>query len=212
MGQFLKSWFARLLGSGGEAGDGDGKKQQARFTRLILILGISGMLLIGLSECRADSESQKSDAPEQPYSLSAEEQAKKLEKRLLEALEQMDGVGKVQVLITMEDAGENVYATEERETSDNRSSYGDNGGGLQSIQTTRSGEQSYLLVENQNGKRQALLVSRAEPQVKGVIVICEGAGQPSVREAVTEAVKTVLHISSNRVYVAKAKAPAAERP
>ena len=125
-------------------------------------------------------------------------------------MEQMDGVGKVQVLITMEDTGENVYATEERETNDNRSSYGENGGGLQSIQTSRSGEQSYLLVENQNGKRQALLVSRSEPQVKGVIVICEGAGQPSVCEAVTEAVKTVLHISANRVYVAKAKPSASK--
>jgi stage III sporulation protein AG len=203
--QFIKAWFSRLFGSGSEAvKDAKGGKYP-QFTRLVLLLGISGMLLIGLSECRLGSEPQKSDAPADPYSVSADEYAQKLEKRLLEALEQMDGVGKVQVLVTMEDTGENVYATEERETSDNRSSYGENGRELQSIQTSRSGEQSYLLVENQNGKRQALLVSRSEPQVKGVIVICEGAGQPSVCEAVTEAVKTALHISANRVYVAKAK-------
>lgn len=201
MSKFWKDLFAGLP----KLGSGEGK--QSRFTRIVLILGISGMLLIGLSECRMDSGSQKSDAPAQTYSqpLSADEYAQKLEARLLAALEQMDGVGRVQVLITMEDAGENIYATEGRETVDSRSSYGDSGGGLESVQTSRSGEQSYLLVENQNGKRQALLVSRSEPQVKGVIVICDGAGQPSVCEAVTEAVKTVLHISANRVYVAKAK-------
>ena len=117
----------------------------------------------------------------------------------------MDGVGKAKVLITMEDTGESVYATQEKETSDNRSSYGEGGGGLQSIQTSRTGEQSYLLVENQDGKRQALLVSRSEPKVKGVIVICEGAEQPSVRESVKGFMATAVsslarwtHISSFR--------------
>lgn len=200
MSQFLKGLYSRWFGEGAEPGKG----KNPRFTRLVLVLGIAGMLLIGLSECRTESQTPKSDAPEQA-SLSADEYARKLESRLLDVLEQMDGVGKAKVLITMEDTGESVYATQEKETSDNRSSYGEGGGGLQSIQTSRTGEQSYLLVENQDGKRQALLVSRSEPKVKGVIVICEGAEQPSVRESVTEAVKTVLHISSNRVYVAKGK-------
>lgn len=202
MSQFLKGLYSRWFGEGAEPGKG----KNPRFTRLVLILGIAGMLLIGLSECRMGNQSLKSDAPEETQGpISADEYARKLENRLLDVLEQMDGVGKAKVLITMEDTGESVYATQEKETSDNRSSYGEGGGGLQSIQTSRTGEQSYLLVENQDGKRQALLVSRSEPKVKGVIVICEGAEQPSVRESVTEAVKTVLHISANRVYVAKGK-------
>ena len=202
MSRFLKDWLSRLFPSG--SGNSKDSKHPS-FTQLVLILGISGMLLIGLSECHFGGNTPKTDAPVEDVSFSTDEYAKKLEKRLLDALEQMDGVGRVRVLITMEDTGENVYATEERESSDNRSSYDGNGGAVQSIQTSREGEQSYLLVENQNGKRQALLVTREEPRVKGVIVVCEGADQPAVCEMVTEAVKTVLHISANRVYVAKAK-------
>ena len=116
-----------------------------------------------------------------------------------------DGVGNAEIMITLEDGGESFYATEDKTEGDSESSYTSDGT-LSTIQNRRYAEQEYLLVENSDGRREALLLSRSEPQVKGVIVICDGADRATVREAVTEAVCTVLHINSTRVYVAKAKA------
>lgn len=200
----LKQWFLGWIKK--EEKDGE-KKDSSRYLRLILALGLAGMLLIGLSECSFGS--QKTDAL--PANVSSEsstatqDAAIQLEQRLLRVLQEMEGVGRVEVMITMEGTGESVYATEEKEQSSNQSQYTEGGETLQSIQNNRTSEENYLLVENQDGKRQALLVSRSEPQVKGVIVICEGADQSAVCQAVTEAVTTVLHITSNRVYVAKAR-------
>lgn len=176
--------------------------RNTRFLRLILTLGILGMLMIGLSECGNDTPKTDALPVQAEPSVQA---ARELESQLLRVLQEMEGVGRVELLITMEGTGESIYATEEQEQRNSESIYSDDGA-VQSIQNSHSTEQNYLLVENQEGQRQALLISRSEPQVKGVIVICDGADNPIVREAVTEAVKTVLNITSNRVYVAKAKA------
>lgn len=197
----LKKWISGLSFAGGRKGE-TGKN--IRYPRIILALGILGMLLIGLSECGLGNP--KTDALPSGAESGTQSYARELERRLLRVLQEMEGVGRVEILITMEGSGESVYATEEKEQGGSQSNYSAGGEALQSIQNSHSSEQNYLLVENQDGKRQALLVSRSEPQVKGVIVICDGADQPAVCQAVTEAVKTVLHITSNRVYVAKAKA------
>ena len=178
-------------------------EKKPRLLQLILFLGILGMLLIGLSECSASPD--ETHPPVQLTETDAQKTSEILEQQLLYILERMDGVGRAEVMITMEDSGESYYATEDKTDGNSESIYGENGS-LSSIQSRRSTEQEYLLVENDEGHRQALLLSRSEPQVKGVIVICDGADQAVVRQTVTEAVCTVLHITSNRVYVAKAKA------
>ncbi len=44
-------------------------------------------------------------------------------------------------------------------------------------------------------------VTERMPAVRGVMVLCEGAGSPEVRERVTQAVMTALHITRRRVCV-----------
>ena len=183
--------------------DLSGQGKNTRLTHLILFLGILGMLLIGLSECGMDTQS--SVAPHPSAQSTSQTTAEALEPQLLRILEKMDGVGNVEIMITLEDSGESYYATEDKTEGDTESVYNTDGS-LGSVQSRRSAEQEYLLVENSDGRREALLLSHSEPQVKGVIVICDGADKATVREAVTEAVCTVLHINSTRVYVAKAKA------
>ena len=183
--------------------DLSGQGKNTRLTHLILFLGILGMLLIGLSECGMDTQS--SVAPHPSAQSTSQTTAEALEPQLLRILEKMDGVGNVEIMITLEDSGESYYSTEDKTEGDTESVYNTDGS-LGSVQSRRSAEQEYLLVENSDGRREALLLSHSEPQVKGVIVICDGADKATVREAVTEAVCTVLHINSTRVYVAKAKA------
>ena len=192
----IKRWITTLFNP-------TGSERREKLSRIALFLGILGMFLIGLSECGKDAPPANEVRSTDSYA--ARSTAESLEQQLLRILEHMDGVGEVKIMITMEDSGESYYATEDKTDGSSESIFGSNGD-LNSIQNHSSTEQEYLLVENSSGRKEALLLSRSEPQVKGVIVICDGADNAVVRSAVTEAVCTVLHISSNRVYVAKAKA------
>jgi stage III sporulation protein AG len=66
-------------------------------------------------------------------------------------------------------------------------------------------EQRYVMIESDNGRRQALVRTRLEPGVQGVVIICEGAGDVFVRSRVINVVTTALNISSARVSVEKIK-------
>jgi len=180
------------------------QEKKSQLNRLILFLGVLGILLIGLSECGTGTETPEAQCIAASPSISGTT-AEMLEQQLLQILEKMEGVGNAEIMITLEDSGENYYATEDKTEGNSESSYASDGT-LSNIRSSRSLEQEYLLVENSDGRREALLLSRSEPQVKGVIVICDGADRATVRETVTEAVCTILHINSTRVYVAKAKA------
>ena len=81
-----------------------------------------------------------------------------------------------------------------RETEDTSSS-------SESGRTTESGnisrEQTHILMDRGSGE-EPLVEKQIEPQVRGVMILCEGAENPVVREQrVTEAVKTVLGIPAS---------------
>ena len=63
-------------------------------------------------------------------------------------------------------------------------------------------DQKTILVEDANGRKTALLRKTLEPEVRGVVVVCEGGGNPITVMQITEAVKTALGIPSTRVCVA----------
>ena len=63
-------------------------------------------------------------------------------------------------------------------------------------------EQTYILIDGAGGE-QPLVTAELEPQVKGVVVVCEGGDQPDVVGKVVDAVKVALDISSTRISVSK---------
>ena len=71
-----------------------------RFVRVATILGIAVILLIFLSTFIDFSPDS---------SALSDEYAKRTQKELLEILSKIDGVGDVEVFLTMDDGGENVY-------------------------------------------------------------------------------------------------------
>ena len=50
-----------------------------------------------------------------------------------------------------------------------------------------------------------LLITRIQPTVKGVAVVCDGGGNAAVQQRVMQVVTTAFHISERRVCVVKAK-------
>ncbi len=173
-------------------------KYRLNLNTLVFLLGIGGILLIGLSSFLPEGgqEAKKTGVLE----AEAKTYASELEGRLQSILEQMDGVGKAQVMVTLENGYQNIYAKSEKVNNDI----------LQDIraqdekktQEKQVTEQTYILVDGAGGKS-PLVTARLEPEVKGVVVVCEGGDDPLVVRKVVDTVKVALDLSSSRISVAR---------
>jgi len=180
--------------------NGLGKNKKA--VRYIVVLGIAGILLILLSEFLPSGAKNQGTAADEasPLVFSQEEYISSLENKILEIVTAIDGVGEARVMVTLKSTVEYVYATEENVTM---SSVEENDETSNRGELFQSFEEAFVFVEDINGKKQALYVTQILPEIKGVVVVCEGGDTLAVRNDVINALTTGLGIFSNNVYVTK---------
>jgi len=123
-----------------------------------------------------------------------------LEKKLANILSKLEGVGKVNVMVTLENSVEKVTATNTTKSTENIIE-NDSEGGTRQVQR----EDLTMQVVTRGSDGSLLVVKEIKPKVLGVIVIAEGADDPEVKERLYEAVKTVLGVKGNQVQVYSSK-------
>lgn len=151
----------------------------------------------------ADSMTQKRETEVQDTAdISSSEQAyaADLERRLTDALADMEQVGRVKVMITLKSSSELVV---ERETPVSRSATTetDAQGGSRSINTTDMEE---TVVYSTNGSSsEPYVIKTYVPEIEGVLVVAEGAGSGTVNRTVTEIVQALFGVEAHKVKVVK---------
>ncbi|MCI5751772.1 MAG: hypothetical protein MR038_04725 [Oscillospiraceae bacterium] len=148
-----------------------------RFICGAIAVGVLGMLLIIFSGGSSDDSPEKSSDTEAFSQNGAYEE--ELEKRLAEILSSIQGVGDVNVMITLSSTEEYVYA-EETDTSADR-------------------QQREYVIADKGG----IITKVNSPAVTGAVIVCEGGGDTRVCEKVYEAVSVALGLPSNRICVVK---------
>ncbi len=159
---------------------------------IVVTVGIIGVLLIALSELPAlnnQSEAQAESA-ENRQNTSYE---KDLETRLTQILSEVDGAGKVSVMVTVYSQGVSEFAT--NSTADVKT---------QQDSSQEKTENEYVVIDGVNGDECVALRSTA-PEVQGVLVVCSGGDNGTVKNNITNAVSDLLGISTNSVTVIKMK-------
>ncbi|SHN78548.1 stage III sporulation protein AH [Desulfitobacterium chlororespirans] len=121
---------------------------------------------------------------------------KEMEKKLVQNLQQMSGVGSVQVSVTLSSSLRSDYATNGSVTK-KTTKESDKGGGTR--ESTEVTENNQLVMPN--GASQPVIVMEERPNVAGVLIIAEGASDPNVRENIHNAVRTLLDIPSDKINV-----------
>ena len=144
-----------------------------KYPILVVFVGLGLMLLPSKTE----------PAPEQPVQIQQEQD---LELRLAAILSQIDGVGRVQVLLTEESGRETLYQTDTQTDTDRRT-------------------EDTVLVEDASRMETGLVRQTVEPKYRGAVILCQGADQPSVRLAVVEAVRCVTGLGADRISVLNMK-------
>ena len=152
---------------------------------------------------KGDKAAEPEAPAETAASLTAEEYTRELEASLTQIIEGIEGAGATKVMVTIEKGVEQVYATEQKKstqtTQDNLSGEGEKNQAKDDVET------NYIIVEDADGAQKALAVTQVQPVVKGVVIVCEGGDNPSVQQRVTDAVTTALNLSSARVCVVKSQ-------
>lgn len=132
--------------------------------------------------------------------VSAENYCDVTEQRLEQILSQVEGVGRAQVMVTLENGIEYRYAADEKQSGDSVFTYASGSDSPSKVQEKEDREQSYILIGS-SGDRRPLVVTELSPRVRGVVVVCDGAKNPVIRQRVSQAVTTALGISSIQVCV-----------
>ena len=164
-------------------------------TKYIVIIGMIGILLIATSTLipkNSDGRTESSNLK----NVTAETYVAQLEKKINSMISQIEGVGSSEVVITLENGIENVYANSERKTSDCNEN-------ISGKSTNRNDTQHDVVIIDGSGGKQALVITQKEPTVKGVVVVCEGADNSVIVNRVTDAVTKSLNIKTNRISVVK---------
>lgn len=120
------------------------------------------------------------------------------ELRLEQALSRIKGAGKVEVMITYKSGKEIVPAFSSVEST-TVTQEEDNNGGIRSINQTDTNTQP-VTISNSEGT-EPLVLKEVEPEIKGVIVIAEGADDIRVKLELLKATQIALGVKSSQVEV-----------
>ena len=148
--------------------------------RFAVLVALAGVVLMLLPAGKQEIEAADTAGEEMSFSL------EETERRMAEVLSAMDGVGRVQVMLTLK----NSSALELAEDADD---------------TDRDGElrrQREPVTLNRGSGYQDVVVTRETyPVYLGAVVVCQGAGSGGVRLAVTEAVAALTGLPADRITV-----------
>lgn len=168
----------------------------------ILLIAIAGVILLvtNLSEWRARAEPEENTEVQNTASVSENEAyIEGLENKLVHILENVDGVGQVEVMITLEASRESVLNkddTEELETETETSDGTKN-------ERRNSRRENETVLSDETGESAPYVIKELEPAIAGVVIACEGADDNTVAAAVTGAAQVLFGISVNRIQVLK---------
>lgn len=153
--------------------------------RYPLIVALVGVVLLLLP-----SRSTATETPSAQVQTSTEEAQTDMAALLAEILGQIDGVGKVQVLLSISVGETTIYQSDEDST----------------VSDGTSTLRKETVIITDSSKNQQALVSQIIPeQYLGAIVVCEGADNASVKWAVVEAVSKATGLGANQISVLKMK-------
>ena len=175
-------------------------KKSDKRSRVIFILGLVGILLIGISQFWPFQKNKTSEVVMDAASAT-EDYKSKLEERVKKIISSIEGVGKAQVMVTLESGIEYVYEKEQNVSSTLNEDSGLGAG--TKVQQSVDSKESFIIIEDENGHKTALVRTRLEPKVQGGVIVCEGGGSALVAKNIYDLVTTALGIGYDRVCVVK---------
>lgn len=183
-----------------------GNKKKNMFTNII-ILGLIGLLIVIVSSFFSSTDSllvsqnskkQETKIQNESSSQNVENYEASVENKLKNTLEDMDGVGKVQIMMYFESGEEQVPAFNVNKSTSTINET-DNSGGKRT--TTQNSDGDTVVMSKDGDKESPLILKKYKPKVTGVCVVAEGAENDATKLSITNAVVDLFGISADKVNV-----------
>lgn len=174
-----------------------------RALTVIVIVGLVGIGLIFISSyIRPPSKDSAASVEESigAENSGLEEYRSSITQELGNMLASIDGVGKTKIMITLDGGVRNIYATD---TDTNGRETSRKNGEDENADKQNTEKRSCILVRGKDGSEKALTVGKMMPQVKGVLIVCEGGDDGDIVQRVKDAVSAALDISQSHICVSK---------
>lgn len=151
-----------------------------KYRYVLLVLAI-GLILMALPD---GSSTDSAPTP------STEPTGESMETRLEEILSQIDGVGKVRVMLTERTGQHYTYQSDED---------------TQTASDSSSTRRDTVIITDGDRAQQGLIQQVDPPEYQGAVVVCQGGDRAAVRLAVTQAVCHVTGLGTDKISVLKMK-------
>ncbi len=166
---------------------------------ILILAGILLMVIAIPTEEKRDREVTLEER-EENVSLNEESYAESLERRLQNKLSKIEGAGRVEVMITLENYGESVVEKDNADSTSRRVQEGAEG-----RNTTEETREVHMETEYQDADRgkEPFVGSEKTPKIAGVLVVAQGADKTAVKQNISDAVMALFQIDVNRIKVVK---------
>ncbi len=171
----------------------DFKKKLQYLAVLLIVIVILAIYFASIGSPEKKEPTNENQAPVSEAGSSS------IEEKLQETLSNIEGAGKVQVMITYESSAEIVPAISVDTQTSTTTDESENG----TSKTNTENTQSEIVTMNGTDGSGALVLKENSPPVKGVIVVAQGADDIGVKLSLLSAVETILNISPDQVDVYK---------
>ncbi len=178
----------------------DSKKMMNLF--LALIIGVSLLIMSNMFffDKKDEIEILSVDENNQTIDKQLDTYEENMENRLEEALSQVEGVGKLKILLTLSYSSE-IFVSQDITVDEQITKESDNEGGIREISDKKTDTRNIII--NENGSQKPLVLKESVPKVEGVIVVAEGGNSLVVKESLINAISSVLGIEIHKIQVLK---------
>ncbi|MGI6589001.1 MAG: hypothetical protein ACOX2N_09655 [Peptococcia bacterium] len=189
----MKNFYKSLLDPKGKLGIGG--------IVVLIILGISLMVVPGMFL----GKTEKDLPPETPKEINDKTSnnssvlvslEESLARQATNILSEVEGVGRVSVAVSLAAGPEQDYAcnrTNQKSTIEEKAM----DGGIR--ETTEFNEKTeYVLVQ---GRSEPLLLKEKSPQIKGVLVVAEGAHDAEIKIQLSRAIQSLFDLPAHRIII-----------
>lgn len=210
----MKQWFKKMETW---MGGGEGGARRSQTFRWLIILGLIGVGIMLFNSFvnvkKIDSENIGREPPDPATSMASIQsdpseqnpfQAIEIafEDKIKGVLENIVGVGTVDVMVTVDSTEELVVQRNVKDSQQLTEETDASGGKRHMTQYTRDGE---IITYEIAGDQTPIVTKKLKPQIRGVLVVARGAENKVVKDLITDAVEKGLNVATYRISVVPRK-------
>lgn len=188
-----------------KTGEGKSKKNIENAVVFIIILIVTIIIIntIWGDEKTENTNTIQSDTAKLVSSETESSMAEdSTQKNLKQILSKIEGVGKVEVLITYSESSQ-VVAMYNETYKESQTEEGDTNGGTRVIQEVSKDKE--IIYQEENGEKVPITEKIVMPKMEGALIVAEGANNASVKANIIQAVEALTGLATHKIQVLEMK-------